>query len=1462
MKYLKGILLPALLALASFAAAKDEPLVEKNAFQRELVNLFYFDDSEVILSFEFETGVVWRSEDSGKNWGKLKNIETIGIIKNPFDKNTAIALGPQRHYITFNQGKDWDEFDTKLPPTLFGLPVSWHRDDPKKILFSTFENCRDLPCLGTTLYTEDGFKSMKVLREDRKMCIWARSSELFLADSEKHPNRVLCIAKGKYSDKTKHFRLLMSDNFFNDGDEIEPTMSSGRTVAGMANMASVKGYLVAAAKADRSNELALYVTKDTETWHRAEFGDGKIEEDAYTILESTNYSIQVDVMSQKAAAIGSLYTSNSNGTYFTKNIDDTNRSPEGYVDFEKVANIQGIVLVNVVDNAKSAVQQKQKKLKSKISFDDGREWESLKAGKDELHLHSVTDLSNSGRVFSSPAPGIIMGIGNTGEYLRPYTDGDLYVSDDAGMTWAKALSEAHKYEFGDDGSVLVAVFDEGETDQVMYSLAHGQPDSWKPLKLGFKMRAHELTTVPDSTSLKFVLYGTSRNENGRLEYVVVHLDFAGLNKRTCEDKDFEMWEARNGECIMGHKQSFRRRKRDADCVIGQEFKDPVPTFEPCDCDEFRDYECDFNFKPNGKKGKEKECSPSGALTPPEGACKGDEKTYKGTSGWRKIPGNNCKGTTAKDKEMERDCGDTRKKPQSDEITTEMTKFKGKLFREYYYLERGEDGDDETVVMLTDQHEAYITHDQGKKWNKAVKDNVVAIYPHQFSNDHVFFLTGTKKVYYSTDRGRHDSIHSFEAPNMPNTQMLQIMQFHPKFHDWIIWIGGEHCEKGPADPECHTLASVSQKNGIEWEMLLPYVKKCAFVWREGSRVEKKELAFCEQYTNEEMGAPVELISSTDFFKTKEVKFKSVVEFAIMSEFIIVATKGGEDGKTLKVDASLDGTTFADAKFPPKFNVAHQTAYTVLDSSTHSIFLHVTVNPNRDQEYGSIIKSNSNGTSYVLSLNAVNRNTDGYVDFEKMQGIEGVALANVVANVKDVDGGAKKQKKTLITHNDGADWIPLQAPDKDLDGKKWKCDVGNKEKCSLHLHGYTERADPRETFSSPTAVGIMMGVGNVGENLGTMDEASTWITTDAGITWKEVMKGTFAWEFGDQGSVIVLVQRGKDTRSLFYSLDSGKEWKEFEFATERVRVDTITTVPSDTSLNFLIWGTADEKLITINVDFSGLKEFGKQCELDDHNPTAGDYELWSPQHPILDEEEQCLFGHVAEYHRKRSDRQCYNGKRIDHLHNIARNCTCTRRDFECDYNYERLPGGECKPIQGLDLPDPAAVCSKKGVKEYWDITGYRKIPISTCQGGKEMEHTSAVHACPGWEDWFKRKHGLGGFGIFLIVIVSFLAAGGIGYYIWRNWDGKFGRIRLGDNYTSLDSDSPLISWPVAAISGLVAVVAAVPLLIGSLWKMIAGRFGGYGGRTYTSRSSFARGRGDYAVVDPDEGELLGEDSDEDV
>ena len=107
-------------------------------------------------------------------------------------------------------------------------------------------------------------------------------------------------------------------------------------------------------------------------------------------------------------------------------------------------------------------------------------------------------------------------------------------------------------------------------------------------------------------------------------------------------------------------------------------------------------------------------------------------------------------------------------------------------------------------------------------------------------------------------------------------------------------------------------------------------------------------------------------------------------------------------------------------------------------------------------------------------------------------------------------------------------------------------------------------------------------------------------------------------------------------------------------------------------------------------------------------------------------------------------------------------------------------------------------------------------------------------------------------------------------------KVGSIRLGSGPSSssggiFDSERPWIKYPVAAVAGVIAVLGAIPLLAGSAWRSISGlwggsrgRYSGLGGqpRTYTTRNSFARGRGDYAVVDPDEDELLGEDDEDDV
>lgn len=193
-----------------------------------------------------------------------------------------------------------------------------------------------------------------------------------------------------------------------------------------------------------------------------------------------------------------------------------------------------------------------------------------------------------------------------------------------------------------------------------------------------------------------------------------------------------------------------------------------------------------------------------------------------------------------------------------------------------------------------------------------------------------------------------------------------------------------------------------------------------------------------------------------------------------------------------------------------------------------------------------------------------------------------------------------------------------------------------------------------------------------------------------------------------------------------------------------------------------------------------------------------------------------------------------------------------------------------VKGLAQPDHSKACiDDPKLVSYYEPTGYRRIPLTNCEGGQELEKwESKEHPCKGHEKDYEEKHrGLSGFWLFVVAVLIPAGVGtAVGYWVWTNWDVKFGQIRLGTDGTSVQQS--WLTYPIMAIAAVVAGLAAVPLILSSLWRSVSALFGGgdggssSGGRRYTTRSSFARGRGDYAVVDPDEDELLGDDEDEDV
>lgn len=1289
------LLLITLLSTASTVDAADGPTIVATPFENPPGFLNYFKGSNVVLFQEAYGQTVWRSTDGGTKWSKPEGIEhdkAIALVMHEYDNERAYVLTSTNvHWKTKDKGETWQTFFTDAYTSDFtatrGRWMTFHADDKDKIMFTGME-CEGFFCEELTMYTTDGFETdAKLLRGNTQGCWWAKSSPLFTTGEEDlDKQRVLCIVRGGIFAPQEENRLLISDNYFSasaangvsDGviQEFEPNLSGDSPIQGIISLVEVKKYLLVAATSRNTDELALFVSGDTLKWHRAVFPhDHPLLETSYTVLESTNYSIQIDVRTSRRLSkpMGTLLTSNSNGTYFTRNVEHMNRNFESNVDFEKVSNIQGVFLINQVDNWKEVEEDdEEKKVKTKITFDDGRTFEAVTTGDEEIHLHSVTELDNVGPVFSSPAPGLVMGNGNHGSFLKSYRESHLYISDDAGRSWIEGPKGPHKYEFGDQGSILLAVQDSEDADikEIKYSLNHGK--NWETAKLpeDLSVSPWTLTTTRDSSGLKFLLTARKGSKGSPTGFYVISIDFEGLHEDKCKKSDMEDWFARvddDGEsrCVMGHKQKYRRRKKEAKCFIKEAFTEPAPELIPCDCID-ADFECDFNFVRDGD-----ECKPAAPISAPEGACKADnpDGTFKGSSGWRLIPGNGCKrtGGDQKDKQKEWKCSDakgTPNAPGSDKIEHILSPFKGDFDRfDKHYLERGElsDGEgDETIIARpykTSTREAgavFVTHDHGKNWTEAKlpgKEGVYAIVTHPYVKDMAFFLTRKNKVYYTINRGR--SFDYFETKDPPDVSSDRMpLSFHPDRRDWFIWHG-----KKCIGNDCHLEAFLSTDRGDSWETVRRYVERCGFTGSSAYKFRNQSQIVCLAKTREDNDDknPLQLLYSDEFPKYKmEVALENVINFATMAEFIVVATENKTEN-TLNALTSINGRDYAPAHFPYNFQVPHTNAYTVLDSSTHAVNLFVVTEEEKSKRYGSILKSNSNGTSYVLSAAGVNCDDGYYVDFEKMFGLEGIALVNTVEN-KDSDSEPKRLQ-TRITHNDGANWGFLPPPKQDLDGNKFSCssDKGD-ESCALHLHGYTERVDHRKAYSSESAIGIMFGIGNVGPILGDSKDADTFMTSDAGLNWKMVKKGSWTWSIGDQGSIVVLAQRNTKSKSVSYSLDQGDTWEDYTFSETDVVITDITTLRSGASRNFMLWGHQGDKLFTVNLDFSGLAS--EQCKSDD-DPEKSDYELWSPEHPL--QPNGCLFGHKNYYLRKKKDRKCYNPHKLQRLSTVE-NCECTRQDFE--------------------------------------------------------------------------------------------------------------------------------------------------------------------------------------------------------
>jgi hypothetical protein len=123
-----------------------------------------------------------------------------------------------------------------------------------------------------------------------------------------------------------------------------------------------------------------------------------------------------------------------------------------------------------------------------------------------------------------------MAVGNVGEHLAPYIESDTFLSRDAGFTWEEVHKDAHLWEFGDSGSILVMANDEEPTDHVLFSTDEGL--TWREYQFGTqKLRVRSIVTVSSDTSRRFILLGNYPLSSGA---VAIQLDFTSLTHKQCE----------------------------------------------------------------------------------------------------------------------------------------------------------------------------------------------------------------------------------------------------------------------------------------------------------------------------------------------------------------------------------------------------------------------------------------------------------------------------------------------------------------------------------------------------------------------------------------------------------------------------------------------------------------------------------------------------------------------------------------------------------------------------------------------------------------------------------------------------------------------------------------------------------------------------------------------------------------
>ncbi|XP_066589021.1 sortilin-related receptor-like [Prorops nasuta] len=474
------------------------------------------------------------------------------------------------------------------------------------------------------------------------------------------------------------------------------------------------------------------------------------------------------------------------------------------------------------------------------------------------------------------------------------------------------------------------------------------------------------------------------------------------------------------------------------------------------------------------------------------------------------------------------------------------------------------------------------------------------------------------------------------------------------------------------------------------------------------------------------------------KGNKVLLKNVEDFQIRDEYMFAAVKGPRQNGTsqnLDLYISYKGQKFVVAEFNTELNRRN---YHIVDLSNKRVFVAVSHSDTIINLYVSET-INSEKALFTLSLERIftffpnstwteswlnDVADETFTDLYKVEGMRGIYIASQVKNTPKSSTIGPEHLVSLITYDHGVTWGSIKPPSSNHEGYYIHCT----KDCSLHLsQGFSQLYPVTRSvtiMSSKSAPGIIMATGVIGPNM--KGHPALYVSRDAGLTWKQVLKDYYFFNMGDHGGILVAVKYFKsrgETREINYSIDEGETWDAFTFHDDKLRIYGLMTEPGENTTIFTMFGseTGLHKWLIIKIDLRNV--FKKVC-------TKDDFKSWSPASP--DQPAMaCVLGRRETYQRRAPRVTCYTGENYDRPVKLEF-CPCDANDYECAFGFTRA-GSPAHCIRNKTLAlknyDPYAIPNNCKPGQFYKRTkGYVKIVDDECIGGLAKNFEPDEIPCP--------------------------------------------------------------------------------------------------------------------------------------